>query len=239
MCVQLPIWTPCVAMCRKMHGVIANSCSITLLKTLLINNPSSIHCSLIFWYLSYVTVILRSTEVFRLDPNCVCGVVRARWYECVCPCWRLRFQIDQHGCGASTQTDRLGPGRVFPSQALCCGQEDDKRCVRAATPLREGDFRVCGRWEKFAWELLTPTSCQSGVLVQEAHSTCFSSCCVFVLTDISGNKVLENIATQDQKEQIKAYRDKLAVIKEVLARRHMKVAFFGRLVYLLTRFIFI
>uniref|UniRef100_A0AAX7SG64 Dynamin-type G domain-containing protein n=1 Tax=Astatotilapia calliptera TaxID=8154 RepID=A0AAX7SG64_ASTCA len=46
--------------------------------------------------------------------------------------------------------------------------------------------------------------------------------------DISGNKVLENIATQDQKEQIKAYRDKLAVIKEVLARRHMKVAFFGR-----------
>nr|XP_004570298.1 mitofusin-1 [Maylandia zebra] len=46
--------------------------------------------------------------------------------------------------------------------------------------------------------------------------------------DISGNKALENIATQDQKEQIKAYRDKLAVIKEVLARRHMKVAFFGR-----------
>lgn len=75
--------------------------------------------------------------------------------------------------------------------------------------------------------------------MQEAHSTCFSSCCVFVLTDISGNNVLENIATQDQKKQIKAYRDKLAVIKEVLARRHMKVAFFGRLVYLLTRFIFI
>uniref|UniRef100_A0A3Q4MYU3 Mitofusin 1b n=1 Tax=Neolamprologus brichardi TaxID=32507 RepID=A0A3Q4MYU3_NEOBR len=41
-------------------------------------------------------------------------------------------------------------------------------------------------------------------------------------------EALENIATQDQKEQIKAYRDKLAVIKEVLARRHMKVAFFGR-----------
>uniref|UniRef100_A0A669DMH1 Mitofusin 1b n=1 Tax=Oreochromis niloticus TaxID=8128 RepID=A0A669DMH1_ORENI len=46
--------------------------------------------------------------------------------------------------------------------------------------------------------------------------------------DISGNKALENITTQDQKEQIKGYTDKLAVIKEVLARRHMKVAFFGR-----------
>uniref|UniRef100_A0A669DC36 Mitofusin 1b n=1 Tax=Oreochromis niloticus TaxID=8128 RepID=A0A669DC36_ORENI len=43
-----------------------------------------------------------------------------------------------------------------------------------------------------------------------------------------GNKALENITTQDQKEQIKGYTDKLAVIKEVLARRHMKVAFFGR-----------
>lgn len=75
--------------------------------------------------------------------------------------------------------------------------------------------------------------------MQEAHSTCFSSCCVFVLTDISGNKALENITTQDQKEQIKGYTDKLAVIKEVLARRHMKVAFFGRLVYLLTRLFFL
>uniref|UniRef100_A0A4W6FFC6 Mitofusin 1b n=1 Tax=Lates calcarifer TaxID=8187 RepID=A0A4W6FFC6_LATCA len=42
------------------------------------------------------------------------------------------------------------------------------------------------------------------------------------------NKALENIASQDQKLEIQAYADKLAVIKEVLARRHMKVAFFGR-----------
>ncbi|KAM4629509.1 mitofusin-1b isoform 1-T2 [Polymixia lowei] len=42
------------------------------------------------------------------------------------------------------------------------------------------------------------------------------------------NKALENIASQDQKKQIQTYADKLAVIKEVLARRHMKVAFFGR-----------
>ncbi|CAN9500377.1 unnamed protein product [Ophioblennius macclurei] len=46
--------------------------------------------------------------------------------------------------------------------------------------------------------------------------------------DITGNKALENIASQDQKLEIQAYADKLAVIKEVLARRHMKVAFFGR-----------
>lgn len=49
-----------------------------------------------------------------------------------------------------------------------------------------------------------------------------------VLTETCGNKALENIATQDQKLEIQAYADKLAVIKEVLARRHMKVAFFGR-----------
>uniref|UniRef100_A0A3Q1AW76 Mitofusin 1 n=1 Tax=Amphiprion ocellaris TaxID=80972 RepID=A0A3Q1AW76_AMPOC len=46
--------------------------------------------------------------------------------------------------------------------------------------------------------------------------------------EISGNKALGSIATQDQKLEIQAYADKLAIIKEVLARRHMKVAFFGR-----------
>ncbi|KAM6921303.1 mitofusin-1b [Xenentodon cancila] len=46
--------------------------------------------------------------------------------------------------------------------------------------------------------------------------------------EINGNKALENIANQDQKLEIQAYAEKLAVIKEVLARRHMKVAFFGR-----------
>ncbi|XP_070688127.1 mitofusin-1b [Pempheris klunzingeri] len=43
-----------------------------------------------------------------------------------------------------------------------------------------------------------------------------------------GNKALEKIASQDQMLEIQSYADKLAVIKEVLARRHMKVAFFGR-----------
>ncbi|XP_058494782.1 mitofusin-1b [Solea solea] len=43
-----------------------------------------------------------------------------------------------------------------------------------------------------------------------------------------GNKALEKIAHQDQKLEIQSYADKLAIIKEVLARRHMKVAFFGR-----------
>ena len=47
-------------------------------------------------------------------------------------------------------------------------------------------------------------------------------------TETAGNKALENIASQDQKLEIQAYAGKLAVIKEVLARRHMKVAFFGR-----------
>lgn len=51
---------------------------------------------------------------------------------------------------------------------------------------------------------------------------------VFVVIETCGNKALENIASQDQRKEIQAYAEKLAVIKEVLARRHMKVAFFGR-----------
>lgn len=47
-------------------------------------------------------------------------------------------------------------------------------------------------------------------------------------TETCGNTALENIAKQDQNLEIQAYADKLFVIKEVLARRHMKVAFFGR-----------
>ncbi|KAK6320642.1 hypothetical protein J4Q44_G00097490 [Coregonus suidteri] len=42
------------------------------------------------------------------------------------------------------------------------------------------------------------------------------------------NDALENIASREQQEQIRAYAGKLQTIKDVLARRHMKVAFFGR-----------
>uniref|UniRef100_A0A8C7JRA7 Mitofusin 1 n=1 Tax=Oncorhynchus kisutch TaxID=8019 RepID=A0A8C7JRA7_ONCKI len=42
------------------------------------------------------------------------------------------------------------------------------------------------------------------------------------------NDALENIASREQQEQIQAYAGKLQTIKDVLARRHMKVAFFGR-----------
>nr|XP_061791086.1 mitofusin-1-like [Nerophis lumbriciformis] len=51
--------------------------------------------------------------------------------------------------------------------------------------------------------------------------------CEFV-EETCGNKAMEKIASLDQKLEIQAYADKLAVIKDVLARRHMKVAFFGR-----------
>ncbi|XP_042622853.1 mitofusin-1-like [Cyprinus carpio] len=42
------------------------------------------------------------------------------------------------------------------------------------------------------------------------------------------NESLENIANRSQLDQIETYTSKLSTIKEVLARRHMKVAFFGR-----------
>ncbi|KAM9797196.1 mitofusin-1b [Syngnathus typhle] len=51
--------------------------------------------------------------------------------------------------------------------------------------------------------------------------------CEFV-EETCSDKAMGKIASLDQKLEIQAYADKLAVIKEVLARRHMKVAFFGR-----------
>lgn len=39
---------------------------------------------------------------------------------------------------------------------------------------------------------------------------------------------LEQVSSREQLEQIQAYTSKLSIIKDVLARRHMKVAFFGR-----------
>ncbi|KAF1441438.1 Mitofusin-1, partial [Spheniscus mendiculus] len=42
------------------------------------------------------------------------------------------------------------------------------------------------------------------------------------------NPQLEHVATEDELAKIQAYKHKLAVIGEVLSRRHMKVAFFGR-----------
>ncbi|XP_029471643.1 mitofusin-1 isoform X2 [Rhinatrema bivittatum] len=42
------------------------------------------------------------------------------------------------------------------------------------------------------------------------------------------NTELDNIVTEDKLSEIQAYKTKLAVIGEMLSRRHMKVAFFGR-----------
>ncbi|XP_055040012.2 mitofusin-1b [Misgurnus anguillicaudatus] len=42
------------------------------------------------------------------------------------------------------------------------------------------------------------------------------------------NESLENIANRSQLDEIETFTSKLSTIKEVLARRHMKVAFFGR-----------
>ncbi|TRZ03543.1 hypothetical protein DNTS_024096, partial [Danionella cerebrum] len=48
------------------------------------------------------------------------------------------------------------------------------------------------------------------------------------VNDTCNNESLEQIAHKSQLNQIKEYSKKLSTIQEVLARRHMKVAFFGR-----------
>ncbi|KAI2532539.1 MFN1 isoform 9, partial [Pan troglodytes] len=42
------------------------------------------------------------------------------------------------------------------------------------------------------------------------------------------NPELDRIATEDDLVEMQGYKDKLSIIGEVLSRRHMKVAFFGR-----------
>ncbi|XP_057218196.1 mitofusin-1b [Triplophysa rosa] len=46
--------------------------------------------------------------------------------------------------------------------------------------------------------------------------------------ETSSNESLKSIANRSQLDEIEAYTSKLSTIREVLARRHMKVAFFGR-----------
>ncbi|KAF6120335.1 mitofusin 1 [Phyllostomus discolor] len=42
------------------------------------------------------------------------------------------------------------------------------------------------------------------------------------------NSELDRVATEDDLAEMQRYKNKLSVIGEVLSRRHMKVAFFGR-----------
>lgn len=51
---------------------------------------------------------------------------------------------------------------------------------------------------------------------------------LFVCVATYRNPELEHVATEDELAKIQTYKKKLAVIGEVLSRRHMKVAFFGR-----------
>lgn len=63
---------------------------------------------------------------------------------------------------------------------------------------------------------------------QSVHSVCDSFCYFFLHVATYRNPELEHVATEDELAEIQAYKKKLAVIGEVLSRRHMKVAFFGR-----------
>ena len=59
---------------------------------------------------------------------------------------------------------------------------------------------------------------------------CGARVCVCVLpwAETWHSEDLEQVAVEDQYVQMQACARKLAIIREVLGRRHMKVAFFGR-----------
>lgn len=50
------------------------------------------------------------------------------------------------------------------------------------------------------------------------------------LLDAHKNEELDPVTTEEQVQEVRSYLTKVAGIGEVLARRHMKVVFFGRYV---------
>ncbi|XP_030678710.1 mitofusin-1-like [Nomascus leucogenys] len=72
------------------------------------------------------------------------------------------------------------------------------------------------------------------VLVKEAITAIFDQLLEFVtegshfVEATYKNPDLDRIATEDDLVEMQGYKDKLSIIGEVLSRRHMKVAFFGR-----------
>uniref|UniRef100_A0A671M8C9 Mitofusin-1-like n=1 Tax=Sinocyclocheilus anshuiensis TaxID=1608454 RepID=A0A671M8C9_9TELE len=83
-------------------------------------------------------------------------------------------------------------------------------------------------------EQLDPSPLKRFVLAKKKIGEVFEQLLVYVqegsefVKETCNNESLENIANRSQLDQIEAYTSKLSTIKEVLARRHMKVAFFGR-----------
>ena len=52
------------------------------------------------------------------------------------------------------------------------------------------------------------------------------------MLDTHKNEELDPVTTEEQVQEVRGYLTKVAGIGEVLARRHMKVVFFGRYVYI-------
>lgn len=59
------------------------------------------------------------------------------------------------------------------------------------------------------------------------HSFLYMCVCVFE-TETYKNEELDPVTTEEQVAEVRGYLSKVAGIGEVLARRHMKVTFFGR-----------
>lgn len=58
------------------------------------------------------------------------------------------------------------------------------------------------------------------------------------ILDTHKSDELDPVTTEEQVQDVRGYLSKVAGIGEVLARRHMKVVFFGRCVYLFVTFLF-
>ncbi|XP_041913833.1 mitofusin-1-like isoform X2 [Alosa alosa] len=96
--------------------------------------------------------------------------------------------------------------------------EPSSRCGKGKMSLDQGDFSPLKHFvlaKKRIGDVFEQLQCYVQETAEFVEDTC-------------KNGSLEQISSRDQLDQIQAYTSKLSIIKEVLARRHMKVAFFGR-----------
>uniref|UniRef100_A0AAY4BC99 Dynamin-type G domain-containing protein n=1 Tax=Denticeps clupeoides TaxID=299321 RepID=A0AAY4BC99_9TELE len=95
-------------------------------------------------------------------------------------------------------------------------------------------FFSCGRERERSMDPADPSPLKRFVLAKRKISDVFELLLGYVqetsafVAETCQNAALEQIARTDQLDEIQAYTSRLTTIREVLARRHMKVAFFGR-----------
>ncbi|RXN34223.1 GTPase IMAP family member 8-like protein [Labeo rohita] len=132
------------------------------------------------------------------------------------------------------QTEKNNPGQIKVDEKVM--EQIRREGSRLEAILMEGILSIQNPEASREVEMdqSDPSPLKRFVLAKKKIGEVFEQLLVYVqegsefVKETCDNESLENIANKSQLDQIETYTDKLSTIKEVLARRHMKVAFFGR-----------